>query len=98
MAGKLSVTCKILDIKQIPNSTKQIVSLEFTLGSRVWKKGFRLDLDRAISMEEFQKQLVGMAADPNPDRNIWPKEESDYLAFVKEESDKPFTIQVNRPD
>lgn len=84
----VNVKCKIADIKPIPNTNKQIVSVEFTLGERKWFKGFRLEYDRPISMEEFQRELVRVG--------IFPDAEEDFLAYVKEESDKPFTIQVER--
>lgn len=84
----VNVQCKIADIKPIPNTKKQIVSVEFTLGERKWFKAFRLEYDRAISMEEFQRELVRVG--------IFPDAEEDFLAYVKEESDKPFTIQVER--
>lgn len=84
----VNVQCKIADIKPIPNSKKQIVSIEFTLGERKWFKAFRLEYDRPISMEEFQRELIRVG--------IFPDAEEDFLAYVKEESDKPFTIEVDR--
>lgn len=84
----IDVQCKIADIKAIPNTKKQIVSVEFTLGQRSWFKAFRLEYDRPISMEEFQRELVRVG--------IFPDAEEDFLAYVKEESDKPFTIKVER--
>jgi hypothetical protein len=84
----VNVECKIVDTKQIPNTKKQIVSVEFTLGERKWFKAFRLEYDRPISMEEFKRELARVG--------IFPEAEEDFLAYVKEEADKPFTIQVER--
>lgn len=85
------VQCKIKDIKQVPNSTAQIVSVEFTIGQRSWHKGFRLDYDRPISMEEFQRELVRVG--------IFPDVPEDFLSFVKEEAEKPFIVEVEEtPD
>lgn len=90
MAEQLvDIQCKITDIKAVPNSKAQIVSVEFTLGERKWFKGFRLNYDRPISMEEFQKELVRAG--------IFPEAEEDFLAYVKEEAQQPFTLQVERP-
>lgn len=85
----VKIDCKIVDIKDIPNTKKQIVSVEFTLGERKWFKAFRLEYDRPISMAEFQKELVRAG--------VFPEQEEDFLAYVKEESDKPFVIEVERP-
>lgn len=87
MAETKQLTCKIVDIKPIPNSPAQIVSVEFTLGQRVWHKGFRLNYDRPISMEEFKRELIRVG--PFPDTP------EDFLAFVKEEADEPFIIEVD---
>lgn len=84
----LKVECKIVDIKAVPNSKAQIVSVQFKLGDREWFKGFRLNYDRPISMEEFQKELLRAG--------VFPDAEEDFLAYVKEESQKPFTIEVER--
>lgn len=86
----VKVQCKIADIKAIPNSKSQIVSVEFTLGERKWFKGFRLAYDRPISMEEFKKELARVG--------IFPDAEEDFLAYVKEESAQPFTLEVERQD
>lgn len=80
------VQCKIKDIKAVPNSTAQIVSVEFTVGQRSWFKGFRLDYNRPISMEEFQRELVRVG--------IFPEAPEDFLSYVKEEADAPFTLEV----
>lgn len=85
----VKVRCKIVDIKAIPNTTNQIVSVEFTLGQRVWHKAFRLAYDRAISMEEFKRELVRVG--------VFPENEEDFLAYVKEEADKPFELTVETP-
>lgn len=84
----VKIACKIADIKPIPNTSKQIVSVEFTLGERKWFKGFRLEYDRPISMEEFQREMIRVG--------VFPEVEEDFLAYVKEEADKPFTIEVER--
>lgn len=84
----VKIQCKIADIKPIPNTAKQIVSVEFTLGERKWFKAFRLEYDRPISMEEFKRELVRVG--------VFPEAEEDFLAYVKEESDKPFEIEVDR--
>ena len=89
MAKKLKLECKIHDIKQVPNSTIQIVSVHFKLGQREWYKGFRLNYDRPISMEEFQRDLIKVG--------VFPEAEDDFLAFIKEEADQPFTIEVDAP-
>ncbi len=89
MAKKLKLECKIHDIKQVPNSTVQIISVHFTLGQRSWYKAFRLNYDRPISMEEFQRDLIKVG--------VFPEEEHDFLAFIKEEADQPFTIEVDPP-
>lgn len=86
----VNVECKIADIKQIPNTKKQIVSVHFTLGERKWFKAFRLEYDRPISMEEFKRELARVG--------IFPEAEEDFLAYVKEEADKPFTIEIGRSD
>lgn len=88
MTELATITCKIADIKPIPNTVKQIVSVEFTLGERKWFKAFRLEYDRPISMEEFKRELVRVG--------VYPDAEEDFLAYVKEESDQPFTIEVER--
>lgn len=88
--SKVNVQCKIIDIKKVPNTPNQIVSVEFTLGDRKWFKGFRLAYERPISMEEFQRELLRVG--------IFPVDEDDFLAYVKEEADKPFTLEVERED
>lgn len=67
----LSVECRIADIKPIPNTAKQIVSVEFTLGERKWFKAFRLEYDRTISMEEFKRELVASAYSRRTRRTSW---------------------------
>lgn len=89
MGSKVKLQAKIADIKAVPNSTAQIVSVEFTLGQRVWHKGFRLDYQRPISMEEFQRELVRVG--------VFPEHPEDFLAFVKEEADQPFELEVDNP-
>jgi hypothetical protein len=84
------LVCKIADIKAVPNSAAQIVSVEFTLGQRTWHKAFRLNYDRPISMEEFKREVV--RAGP------FPEQPEDFLAYVKQEADKPFEIEVEPPD
>lgn len=86
----VKIECKIADIKQIPNSAQQIVSVEFTLGERNWFKAFRLEYDRPISMEEFKREIVRAG--------VFPEAEDDFLAYVKEEASEPFTIEVDRKD
>lgn len=86
----VNVECKITDIKHIPNTKKQIVSVAFTVGERKWFKAFRLEYDRPISMEEFKRELARVG--------IFPEAEEDFLAYVKEEADKPFTIVIGRSD
>ncbi len=88
MGQSVEIECKIADIKPIPNTAKQIVSVEFTLGERKWFKAFRLEYDRPISMEEFKRELVRVG--------VFPEVEEDFLAYVKEESEKPFKIEVDR--
>jgi len=90
MADTVKLECKIHDIKQVPNTTIQIVSVHFKLGKRSWYKAFRLNYDRPISMEEFQRDLVRAG--------VFPEKEEDFLAFIKEEAEKPFTIEVEAPD
>lgn len=82
------IQCKITDIQAIPNSKIQLVVVNFKVGKREWHKGFRLNYDRPISLEEFKKELV--RAGPFPD------EDEDFLQYVKQEADKPFTIEVER--
>lgn len=82
------VQCKILDFAFVPNTNIQIVSMEFTLGKRVWRKGFRLSFDRPISMEEFKLELAR--------HDIMPTEPEDFLTYVKEEADKPFELEIER--
>lgn len=84
----VGIECKITDIKAIPNTKAQIVSVQFKLGERQWFKGFRLNYDRPISMEEFKKELVRVG--------VFPDAEEDFLAYVKEEAATPFTIEVTR--
>ncbi len=78
--------CKINDIKAVPNTTMQIVSVNFKIGQREWNKAFRLNYDRPISMEEFKREVV--RAGP------FPEDVDDFLAYVKEEADQPFQIEV----
>lgn len=84
----IGIDCKIIDIQPIPNTAKQIVSIQFTLGQRTWFKAFRLEYDRPISMEEFKKELVRVG--------VFPDQEEDFLIYVKEEAEKPFKIEVER--
>lgn len=88
MAKTVKLKCKIVDFAQVPNSIMQIVSIEFRLGKRKWHVGFKLAYDRPISMEEFKRELAGRA------NEIFPKEPEDFLAFVKEEADNPFDLEV----
>jgi len=90
MADLAKIECKIKDIKPVPNTTSQIVSVEFKLGDRQWFKGYRLNYDRPISMEEFKKEIVRVG--------VFPENEDDFLAFVKEEADQPFTVEVDRSE
>lgn len=85
---KAKISCKIHDVKQVPNSKIQIVSVQFTLGKRQWYKGFKLEYDRPISLEEFKKELVRVGP--------FPDDDDDFLKYVKEEADKPFTIEVEK--
>lgn len=82
----VKVECKISDIKAVPNTKAQIVGVEFTIGDRKWFKGFRLNYDRPISMEEFKNELARVG--------IFPETGEDFLAYVKEDADKPFTLEV----
>lgn len=84
----VKVECQIVDIKPVPNTPNQIVSVKFKLGEREWFKGFRLAYDRPISMEEFQREMKRVG--------IFPEVEEDFLAYVKEEADKPFTLEIER--
>lgn len=86
MAQKSTVVCKINDIKKVPGSTAQIVSVHFKLGQKEWNKAFRLNYDRPISLEEFKRELVRAG--------IYPLEDDDFLAYVKYEANEPFTIEV----
>lgn len=86
----VNVQCKIADIKPVPNSNAQIVSVHFQIGDREWFKGFRLNYDRPISMEEFQLELERVG--------IWPDEPEDFLAYVREVGDNPFLLKVKRPE
>lgn len=89
MDNLTKIECRVKDIKAVPNTAKQIVSVEFKLGDRVWHKGYRLEYDRPISMEEFKHEIVRVG--------VFPDDELDFLAFIKEEADKPFIIEVDRP-
>jgi len=90
MADNVTLECKIHDIKKVPNSTIQVVSIHFKLGQREWYKPFRLNYDRPISMEEFKRDLIHAG--------VFPDNEQDFLAFVREEADVPFSITVPKPD
>ena len=90
MAGNVTLECKIHDIKKVPGSTIQLVSVHFKLGQREWFKPFRLNYDRPISMEEFKHDLIRAG--------VFPEAEEDFLAFVKEEADKSFSITVPKPE
>lgn len=94
MDNTQQITCKILDFAKVPNTTIQIVSVQFTIGERQWNKAFRLNFDRAISMEEFKQHLIKIAQDEDPEHNIWPADDQDFLAHVKQESAQPFVIEV----
>lgn len=87
MPKKVQLQCKIQDIKAVPGGTIQLVSVKFNLGQREWYKAFRLNYDRPISMEEFKKELARVG--------VFPEEPEDFLAFVKQEADDPFTLEVD---
>lgn len=89
--AQVTLACRIKDIKQVPNSSTQIVSVEFRLGQRTWHKPFRVAFDHPVSMEEFKRELASRPLD-----EIYPPEEFDFLAFVKQEADQPFEIKVNK--
>lgn len=88
MAKTVAVECEILDIQPIPNTLMQLVSIKFKLGEREWTRAFRLAYDRPISMEEFKRDLAS--------KEIIPSDPDDFLAFVKEEVGKKFTLEIER--
>lgn len=83
----INVECKIVDIKAIPNSEAQIVSVKFNIGQREWFKAFRLKYDRTISMEEFKRELLRVG--------IMPEQPEDFLAYVKQEADESFLLELD---
>jgi hypothetical protein len=88
MAKTVKLRCKIIDFSQVPDSIAQIVKVEFRLGKRVWTVPIRLAYDRPISLEEFKRELAAKGSE------IFPQQPEDFLAYVKEEADKPFDLEV----
>jgi hypothetical protein len=86
VADKTKITCEIHDIKTIPGTKSQLVSIKFKEGDKEWYKAFRVAYDRQVSMEEFTRDLSGM--------DIYPEEDTDPLLYVREELGKEFTIDV----
>lgn len=84
---KTLVKCQILDIAKVPGSRMQLVSIEFSIGKRVWRHPIKIEYDRPISFEEFKRELT---------KHAQPPEDSDFLAFVKEEATEPFYLEIER--
>lgn len=91
--SRVKVKCKILNIVRSEKSTKEVhayhVDVECSIGQRVWVKQIFVAYDRPISREKFIHDFRAM--------KILPPEEDDFLAFVKEDADKPFEIEIDRP-
>ena len=85
MATNTKVECKIIDIADNPQGG-QNVFIECKIGQRIWTIERWLNYDRPISMEEFKKDLSKT--------QIIPEDPKDMLAYVKEEADKPFTLEI----
>lgn len=89
MSKKRKLEITILDLQQVPMTFAYVISLqvkdletEFT-----WRKAFRLQYDRPVSMEELKHELS--------QRDLSADEPTDPMKFVKEEIDKPFVITLD---
>lgn len=83
----VEVQMRILRFENNP-AGGQNVFIECKIGMRVWEIQRFLHYDHPVSMEKFKIDLAKT--------NILPPEETDMLAFVKEESTEPFTLKVKR--
>lgn len=85
MVKSTQVECKIIDIVNNPNGG-QNVFIECKIGQRVWTIERWVNYDRPVSMEEFKKDLLNT--------QIIPEDPKDMLAYVKEEADEPFMLEI----
>lgn len=83
--SKLTVHCQIERIEDNPQGGANVF-INCRIGLREWVKELWLNYDRPISMEVFKRDLKKV---------ILPKEETDNLRYVKQEADKPFTLDIN---
>lgn len=83
----VNVECKILKFEDNPKGG-QNVFVECKLGARTWIKTLWVNYDRPISFEEFKRDLAAVT--------LIPPEPEDPLAYVKEEAEGAFTIEVSR--
>lgn len=85
------IEIKILDLQPLPASViepelqRYLISCEFKQGKAVWRRAWRVQYDRPISLEEFKRDLAEM--------DISPKDQSDYFSDIKASINKPFEIE-----
>lgn len=88
MDKKKRISCKIVDIKEVPYSQgMHIISVRFNDGEKQWHRGYRLKYDRTISLEEFKHEIMRVGYEPQDD--------IDPYKNLKESIDKDFSIEVS---
>lgn len=83
--SKVKVTFQITRFEDNPKGG-QNVFITCTLGKRVWELQRWCNYDKPISMEMFKRDLAK--------GEIFPKDPDDFLAYVKQEADAPFVLDI----
>lgn len=83
--SSIKVNCKINRFEDNPTGGVNVF-IDCNIGMRTWQREFWVNYDRPISMEKFKKDLKQL---------IMPTKDEDNLRFVKQEADKPFTLEIS---
>jgi hypothetical protein len=78
---------KIIDIQKVPYSFEYLIGVEIEHAGDKYHKAFRLNYDRPVSLEEFERDLKKQDL----------TNEKDPMQFLKAEINKDHSIKVVPP-
>lgn len=82
--SNVKVECQIARFEDNPKGGVNVL-INCKIGMKTWVKEVWLNYDRPISMEEFKRDLKKI---------VMPTHDDDNLRFVKQEAEKPFTLDI----